>query len=57
MRTRSFSGDQKVVTTADGESEPDYEFDGFNVEFSMKVALTPPPPAKRSDAKARRDTR
>jgi hypothetical protein len=56
MRTRSFSDDQKVVTT-DGGSEPEYEFDGFNVEFSVKVALTPPTLAKPSDPKPRQGAR
>jgi hypothetical protein len=56
MRTRSFSDDQNGVT-ADVESEPEYGFDGYNVEFSVKVALTPPALAKRSGAKPRQDAR
>ena len=47
MRARSFSDDQDAAPD-DAKAEPDYVFDGFDVEFSVKVALTPPA-AKRPD--------
>jgi hypothetical protein len=49
MRARSFSDDPDAA--ADDSMEPEYAFDGFNVEFSVKIALTPPAVAKRADAK------
>ena len=55
MRARSFSDDADTGAD-DNKSEPEYAFDGFNVEFSVKIALTPPAAAKRPDAK-RQDAR
>jgi hypothetical protein len=54
MRARSFSDDQDAAAE-DAKREPEYVFDGFDVEFSVKIALTPP--AKRPDAKQPRDAR
>jgi hypothetical protein len=55
MRARSFSDDQDAAAD-DAKPEPNYAFDGFDVEFSIKVALTPPS-AKRPDPKPRQDVR
>ena len=55
MRARSFSEDPD--TAADNsQPEPEYAFEGFNVEFSVKIALTPPAVAKSADAR-RQDAR
>ena len=57
MRARSFSDDPEAAAD-DAKPEPEYVFDGFDVEFSMKIALTPPATtasagnaAQRQDAK------
>ena len=34
--------------TTDPPAEPEYSFEGFNLEFSFKVALTPPAAAPRA---------
>jgi len=36
------SSDDTDVVTADTPAEPEYVFEGYEVEFSRKVALTPP---------------
>jgi hypothetical protein len=56
MRARAFSDDPDTATE-DAKPEPEYVFDGFNVEFSSKIALTPPTAAKRPDAKQRQDAK
>jgi hypothetical protein len=33
-------------STNSGSGEPEYSIEGFNVEFSFKVALTPPTPPR-----------
>ena len=55
MRARSLSDDPDIAAD-DSQPEPEYAFDGFNVEFSVKIALTPPAVAKSADAK-RQDVR
>jgi hypothetical protein len=54
MRARSFSDDTGAATT-EAKPEPEYAFDGFEVEFSVKIALTPPTPPKTSDPGRRED--
>jgi hypothetical protein len=54
MRARSFSDDQDA-TAEDAKPEPEYVFDGFIVEFSVKIALTPPAAAKRGDVRQGKD--
>jgi hypothetical protein len=57
MWTRSFADEPRTTdeNTADDPSPPDYVFEGFKVEWSVKIMLTPPqdpPPAaepKRSE--------
>jgi predicted AlkP superfamily phosphohydrolase/phosphomutase len=44
MRARTFSDESDDAS--DSKAEPDYVFDGFDVEFSVKIALTPPTVAK-----------
>ena len=48
MRARSFSDDTDVAS--DEKAEPEYAFDGFDVEFSVKIALTPPTATKSGPA-------
>jgi hypothetical protein len=55
MRARSFSDDADAATV-DAKAEPEYVFDGFNVEFSTKIALTPPS-EKVNAPKPRQDTK
>jgi hypothetical protein len=55
MRARSFS-DNPDPAAEDAKSDPEYAFDGFNVEFSVKIALTPAALAKKADGK-RQDAR
>jgi predicted AlkP superfamily phosphohydrolase/phosphomutase len=44
MRARTFSDESDDAS--DAKAEPDYMLDGFDVEFSVKIALTPPTVAK-----------
>lgn len=46
MRNRSFAQeeDQGDGGSAAGSNEPEYTFEGFKVEFSEKVMLTPQAP-------------
>jgi hypothetical protein len=53
MRARTFSDDSDSSDT----KEPDYHFDGFDVEFSVKIALMPPSPPKAARESARRDAK
>ena len=55
MRARSFSDDSDPATD-DAKPEPEYVFDGFDVEFSTKIALTPPS-AKATAPKPRQDVK
>jgi hypothetical protein len=54
MRARAFSDDADAGSD-DAKTEPEYVFDGFDIEFSVKIALTPPsatkPSQKQQDVK------
>jgi hypothetical protein len=52
MRARSFSDDAEPAAD-DAKPEPDYVFEGYDIEFSTKVALTAPLPAKTAAPKRR----
>ncbi len=54
MRARSFSDDADAATD-ESKPEPEYVFDGFDVEFSLKIALTPPAAAGKPDPKRQQD--
>ena len=45
---RSFEDDEEddAGATAPATDEPEYAFEGFNIDFSTKVMLTPPTPVK-----------
>lgn len=45
MNERSFSQEEEQAdsgSTSGSENDPEYTFEGFKVEFSDKVMLTPP---------------
>ena len=56
MRAKAFSDDADAASD-DGKAEPEYAFDGFDVEFSVKIALTPPTAAAKPDAKRQQDVK
>jgi hypothetical protein len=43
MLKRSFTQEQDLITegSSEGRQEPEYIFEGFTVEFSEKIMLTP----------------
>lgn len=45
---KSFEDDEEedAGATAPPADEPEYAFEGFNIDFSTKVMLTPPSPVK-----------
>jgi hypothetical protein len=54
MRARSFSDDaEPAADDAKPKPEPDYVFEGYDIEFSTKVALTAPLSAKTAAPKRR----
>jgi hypothetical protein len=56
MQSRSLSDDSDTAGE-NAHPTPDYAFDGYDVVFSMKVALIPPTPAKPTARNQRRDPR
>lgn len=56
MRARAFSDDTDAASD-DTKAEPEYVFDGFDVEFSVKIALTPFTAATKPDLKRQQDVK
>jgi hypothetical protein len=56
MRARAFSDDADAASD-DTKVEPEYVFDGFDVEFSVKIGLTPPAATTKPDPKRQRDVK
>jgi hypothetical protein len=55
MRARSFSGDAEAESD-DGQPAPAYSFEGYDVVFSVKIALTAPAAAKTAAPKRRAES-
>ena len=52
VRTRAFADDADAPEKTAPSDEPEYSFEGFKIEFSEKIALTPVGPRRGAGEKA-----